>query len=65
MKEFRRKYRITESHLDRKDGITKLEKDGFSREEISRAYHKSVRGANHKESRAVLNRLYDREANYK
>lgn len=54
-------YRITENHIDSRNGIEKLERDGFSRYEITKAIHESLTGASRKESRDVAEKLYDRQ----
>ena len=46
------KYRITERELSTTHGIAKLERDGFSREQISKALYANTPGCQQKERAA-------------
>lgn len=54
------KYKITEQHLDTKHGIAKLERDGFKREDISRALYSHTPGVSQAERTRIMERLHDR-----
>jgi len=55
------KYKITEQILDTKGGIAKLERDGFSREQLHREMYKVTDGASTQERREIMQRLYKRK----
>ena len=55
------KYTINENHLDTKHGIAKLEKDGFSREQISKSLYANTPGCSQKERTAIMKKLFDRK----
>ena len=55
-----KKYRITEHHLDTKAGIARLERDGFTRQDISRAMYDNSPGASTDERRKIMKNLHDR-----
>ena len=54
------KYKITEQHLDTKHGIAKLERDGFTREQISKSMYAHAGKASADEMRKLTKKLYDR-----
>ena len=54
------KYKITEQHLDTKHGIAKLERDGFKREDISKALYAHTPGCNKDERAKLMKILHDR-----
>lgn len=54
------KYKITEHHLDTKAGIARLERDGFKREQISKAMYAHSPGASADQMRKLTKKLYDR-----
>jgi len=54
------KYKITEQHLDTKAGIARLERDGFKREQISKAMYSHAGKMSAAEARNLTKKLYDR-----
>lgn len=54
------KYKITPQILEERHNIAKLEKDGFSREQIHKEMYKITDGANTQERRHIMEKLYDR-----
>lgn len=55
------KYRITERELSTTHGIAKLERDGFSREQISKALYANTPGCQQKERAAIMKNLFNRK----
>lgn len=55
-----RKYRLTESHFDKRGNAYKLEGDGYSRQEITNAFYKATDGAPLKEQKRLYEKFYDR-----
>lgn len=55
-----KKYKITEQHLDTKHGIAKLERDGFKREDISKALYAQTPGCSAHERSKIMKTLHDR-----
>lgn len=55
------KYQINERHLSEKHGIARLERDGFSREQISKAVYANTPGCKQSERTALIKKLYDRK----
>lgn len=54
------KYKLTEHHLSQKYGIAKLERDGFTRSQISRALYDNAGKISADESRKIMKNLHDR-----
>lgn len=54
------KYKITEQHLDTKHGIAKLQRDGFTRQDISRAMYAHAGKISADDARNLTKKLYDR-----
>ncbi len=54
------KYKITEHHLSEKHGIARLERDGFKRQDISRALYANAGKISADESRKIMKNLHDR-----
>lgn len=54
------KYKITEQHLSEKHGIARLERDGFKREQISKAMYAHAGKMSADEARKITKKLYDR-----
>ena len=54
------KYKITEQLLDTRAGIAKLERDGFSKETISKSMYKLTEGACQDTRKEIMSKLYDR-----
>lgn len=55
------KYKITEHHLDTAHGIKRLESDGFTRQDISRALYDNAGKISPTEARKIMKKLYDRK----
>jgi DNA-binding transcriptional MerR regulator len=55
------KYRIQPSHLEERHGIARLERDGFSREDISKALYKHTEGSNQQNRTEIMKKLHDRK----
>ncbi len=55
------KYKLTEQHLDTKYGIARLQKDGFTREQIAKSMYAHAGKASADEIRKLTKKLYDRE----
>lgn len=55
------KYRINERHLSDKHGIARLERDGFSRDQISKAVYANTPGCTTQERRELVKNLFDRK----
>jgi hypothetical protein len=54
------KYKITEQHLDTRAGISRLERDGFKRQDISLALYAHSTGASKDERAKIMKKLHDR-----
>lgn len=54
------KYKLTEHHLSERHGISRLEKDGFKREQISKAMYAHAGKISADEARKLTKKLYDR-----
>lgn len=57
------KYRITEKHFE-KHGITRLEKDGFSREQIMKSMYNLTPGLKQTERTKLVKETFDRKGEY-
>lgn len=55
------KYQITERHLSERHGIARLERDGFTRQQISRAIYANTPGCNQRERTDLMRNLFDRK----
>jgi len=55
------KYKISITDLERKGGIAKLERDGYSREKIISEMYKRTDGATTQERTKIISDLYDRQ----
>ncbi len=55
------KYKLNETHLSTQHGIKKLERDGFTRQDISRALYANSGKISPAESRAIIKNLFDRK----
>lgn len=55
------KYKININHLDTHAGIHRLERDGFTREQIMKTMYKETDGASKKERTELVSRLFDRQ----
>ena len=54
------KYKLTEQLLDTRSNIAKLERDGFTREQISKSMYKITEGACQDTRTELMSKLYDR-----
>lgn len=54
------KYKLTEQMLDTKHGIAKLQRDGFTREQIAKSIYAHAGKASAEEMRTITKKLYDR-----
>lgn len=54
------KYKISIHDIERQGGIAKLERDGFSREQIMKTMYKKTDGASTEQRQEIVSRLYDR-----
>ena len=54
------KYKITPGMLETKGAISKLEKDGHTRESISKAMYNITDGATVEQRRKIVSDLYER-----
>ena len=54
------KYKLTDSLLDTRGGIVKLEKDGFTREVIHKQMYALTNGMDHRKRTELMKKLYDR-----
>lgn len=55
------KYRLTLNELERPSGIHKLERDGFTKEQIMKQLYKHTDGASQHEREKIVGKLYDRK----
>lgn len=54
------KYSLTPRELERAGNIRKLERDGFSKEQIHKEMYKITDGASTPERREIMRKLYQR-----
>ena len=54
------KYKISINDLERQGGIAKLERDGFTKEQISKSMYKQTEGMPQRERQDLMSKLYDR-----
>jgi hypothetical protein len=55
------KYPLKMSHILEQSGIHKLERDGFTREQIHKVMYKESEGASRRERENIISKLYDRK----
>ncbi len=55
------KYKLTIADIDKASNIHKLEKDGFSKEQIHKVMYKETAGASQQERTKIISKLYDRK----
>jgi hypothetical protein len=55
------KYKLNDSILDTAGGIAKLERDGFTRDQIHRQMYQVTEGASTRERTEIMKKLYDRK----
>lgn len=49
------------AHIDKASNIHKLERDGFSKEQIHKVMYKETAGASQREREQIISKLYDRQ----
>lgn len=54
------KYKINMNHLETRRGIEKLQRDGFTREQISKSMYKATEGMKQADRAELMSKLYDR-----
>lgn len=55
------KYKITEQHLSERHGIARLQRDGFTKEQISKSMYAHTPGCTTAERRELVKKFYDRK----
>lgn len=55
-----RRYNITLRDLEQRHNVAKLERDGFTRQDIISAMYKHTDGASQEQRTEIINRIYDR-----
>lgn len=55
------KYKLTINEIERSGNIAKLERDGFTREQISKTMYKETAGASQQERTKIMSELFERE----
>lgn len=55
------KYQIQPHHLEERHGIARLERDGFVRQDISRALYNHTDGADQRLRTDIMKKLHDRK----
>ncbi len=56
----KKKYTLKLNDLEKQGGSERLQRDGFSRQDISQALYKSTDGANSRDREAIMSKLYDK-----
>ena len=54
------KYKISINELERKGGAEKLRRDGYTREDISKALYRETDGASQRQRQDIMSKLYDK-----
>ncbi len=55
------KYKINEKHISDKHGIARLERDGFSRQDIMHSMYNLTPGVDQRERTKIVKELFDRK----
>lgn len=55
------KYKLTMAHIDKASNIHKLERDGFTKEQVMKTMYKETAGAPQREREQIISKLYDRK----
>ncbi len=55
------KYKLTINEIERTSNIHKLERDGFTKEQIMKTMYKETDGASQRERENIIGKLYDRK----
>lgn len=56
-----KKYQIKLSDLEKQGGVERLKRDGFNREDISKALYKATDGADQRVREKIMNQLHAKE----
>lgn len=54
------KYKINMSHLEQRHNIAKLQRDGFTKEQLSKSMYRLTEGACQDTRTEIMSKLYDR-----
>jgi hypothetical protein len=54
------KYKLTISDIDKAQNIHKLERDGFTKEQIMKTMYRETDGATQRQREEIVSKLYDR-----
>jgi hypothetical protein len=54
------KYKIKLNDLEQKGGVDRLKRDGFTREDISKAMYKETSGADQRVRENIMSKLHDK-----
>ena len=55
------KYKLTMAHIDTVSNVHKLERDGFTKEQIHKVMYRETAGATQREREQIISKLYDRQ----
>ncbi len=55
------KYKLTMNDIQKASNIHKLERDGFTKEQIMKTMYKETSGATQREREQIISKLYDRK----
>jgi len=55
------KYKLKLSDIERNGGIAKLDRDGFTKQQVMQTVHREMRGATRDEKAKVVEKLYNRQ----
>lgn len=55
------KYKLTMNEIDKASNIHKLERDGFTKEQIMKTMYRETAGASQREREQIIGKLYDRK----
>lgn len=56
-----KKYQIKLSDLEKHGGVERLKRDGFNREDISKALYKHTDGADQRVREHIMSKLHDKQ----
>lgn len=55
------KYNLTINEIDKQSNCHKLERDGFTKEQIHKVMYKETEGCTQRERENIISKLYDRK----
>ena len=55
------KYKLTINEIEKQSNCHKLERDGFTKEQIMKTMYKETEGASQREREQIISKLYDRK----